>query len=152
MTTIPSTPSTAAADRPSLVRVLEAGVIGAVLAAVATTVVAAVARGVFDVPLAVAPPDAPGPEPIPVLGFGTTTLLFSAIGILLALALARWARRPERTWITTTIVLTILSFAPSVTAGHGTPATKAVLVLTHVVAAAIVIPVVAWGLRTDEAA
>jgi hypothetical protein len=146
MTAVPSTPSAALTDRPSLTGVLVAGVVGGVAAAVAATAVAAIARG-FGVPLEVGPPDAPGPEPIPLLGFAQMTLMLTAVGVLIALALARWARRPERTWIITAVVLTVLSFAPSVTAGHATPGTKAVLVLTHIVAAIIVIPVVARSLR-----
>jgi hypothetical protein len=147
MTAASATPSHAVTDRPPLLGVLRAGVIGAVLAALATTAVAAIARG-FGVPLEAAPQDAPAPEAIPLAGFATMTLMVTAVGVLIALALARWARRPERTWIVTTVVLTALSFAPSVTAGHATPGTKAVLVLAHIVAALIVIPIVARSLAT----
>jgi hypothetical protein len=80
--------------------------------------------------------------PIPVLGFATLTALFSVVGLVLAVALAKLARRPQRTWIRTTVTLTVLSFAPDLLFPMA-PSTRVLLVLTHVVAAAIVIPVVA---------
>ncbi len=56
--------------------------------------------------------------------------------------LSRTARRPRRTFVRTTVVLTALSLVPDVIA-DAAPATKALLMLTHLVAAAIVIPAVA---------
>ena len=64
------------------------------------------------------------------------------VGVLLALGLARWARRPRTTFVRTTVVLTVLSLVPDVVA-DASVTTKALLMLTHVVAAAIVIPAVA---------
>jgi uncharacterized protein DUF6069 len=70
------------------------------------------------------------------------TALFSVIGLALAVVLAKMATRPRRTWVRTTVVLTALSFAPDLIFPMA-PATRVLLVLTHVVAAAIVIPAVA---------
>ena len=53
-----------------------------------------------------------------------------------------WARRPLTTFVRTTIVLTVLSLVPDVLA-DASVTTKVLLMLTHVVAAAIVIPAVA---------
>lgn len=80
--------------------------------------------------------------PIPVSGFGVMTALFSVVGLILAAVLARTVRHPRRVFVRTTIVLTALSLVPDVIA-DATPATKALLMLTHLVAAAIVIPAVA---------
>ncbi|MEW2146698.1 DUF6069 family protein [Micromonospora vinacea] len=80
--------------------------------------------------------------PIPVTGFGVLTAVFSLIGVVIAALLARFARRPRHTFVRTTVVLTVLSVVPDVIADAG-PATKALLMLTHLVAAAIVIPAVA---------
>ena len=52
------------------------------------------------------------------------------------------ACRPRSTFTRSTVVLTMLSLMPDVIA-DATPATKALLMLTHLVAAAIVIPAVA---------
>ena len=120
-----------------------AGALAAVAAAIATVVVALGAKAI-DIPLEV-----DGDE-IPVLGFAVPTLLMSAVGVGLAYAFARWARRPARTFVVTTVVLTVLSFGPVVAADADT-ATQVTLALSHVVAAAIVIPALAFQLPRRRA-
>ncbi|MEU4479075.1 DUF6069 family protein [Micromonospora sp. NPDC023966] len=114
---------------------IRTGVIAAVAASAATMAVAAAghAAGVsLDM----------GGAPIPVAGFGVLTASFSLIGVVIAALLSRFARRPRRTFVRTTVVLTVLSLVPDVIADAGV-ATKVLLMLTHLVAAAIVIPAVA---------
>jgi len=111
------------------------GVVAAALASGATTIVAAAGHAV-GISLNV------GGAPIPVLGFAALTTLFSLVGLVLAAVLSRAARRPRSTFIRSTVVLTMLSLMPDVTA-DAIPATMALLMLTHLVAAAIVIPAVA---------
>ena len=114
---------------------IRTGVIAAVAASAATMAVAAAghAAGVsFDLAGA----------PIPVAGFGVLTAALSLLGVLIAALLFRFARRPRRTFVRTTVVLTVLSLVPDVIADAGA-ATKVLLMLTHLVAAAIVIPAVA---------
>ena len=111
------------------------GVLATVAASVATPVVAAAAT-VAGISLDI------GGEPIPVLGFGTLTAFFSLIGVVMAVVMARFARSPRSTFVRTTVVLTALSLVPDVLA-PAAPTTKALLMLTHLVAAAIVIPAVA---------
>lgn len=112
-----------------------AGLIATAVASVATTAIAA--AGEFaGISLAV------DGAPIPVPGFATLTAFFSLVGLVLALALARWATRPRTVFVRTTIALTALSLVPDVFANAATD-TKALLILTHLVAAAIVIPAVA---------
>jgi len=52
------------------------------------------------------------------------------------------ARHPRRTFVVTTVVLTVASLVPDVTFGFDA-ASAVVLMLLHVVAAVIVIPVLA---------
>jgi len=80
--------------------------------------------------------------PVPVTGFAVLTVIFSLVGLALALVLARTARSPRTAFVRTTVVLTALSVVPDLLV-DAAPATKALLMLTHVVAAAIVIPAVA---------
>ena len=80
--------------------------------------------------------------PIPVSGFAVLTVICSVVGLVLALVLARSARRPRTAFVRTTIVLTALSLVPDVLA-DASAATKVLLMLAHVVAAAIVIPAIA---------
>ena len=112
-----------------------AGVVATALASVTTSIVAAAghAAGIsLDV----------GGAPIPIQGFAVLTAFFSLVGLVLAVVLSRVARRPRSTFIRSTVALTVLSLVPDVLA-DATPATQALLMLTHLVAAAIVIPAVA---------
>lgn len=111
------------------------GLLATAVASVATSAVAAAGTAV-GISLSLAD------GPIPVLGFATLTAFFSVIGLVLAVALARFARRPRVTFVRTTVVLTALSLVPDVLVSAA-PSTKALLMLTHLVAAAIVIPAVA---------
>ncbi|MET8231146.1 DUF6069 family protein [Micromonospora sp. NPDC005298] len=126
--TTPATTSTVGA-------VTRTGVVATVAASAATMAVAAAghAAGVsLDV----------GGSPIPVSGFGVLTATFSLIGVVVAALMSRFARRPRRTFVRTTVMLTALSLVPDLIADAGV-GTKALLMLTHLVAAAIVIPAVA---------
>jgi len=68
------------------------------------------------------------------------------LGLLIALVLRRFAGSPRTAWIRTTVALTVLSLVPDVLA-DADASTKALLMVTHLVAAAIVIPTVARRLR-----
>ena len=114
---------------------IRAGVVAAVAASAATMAVAAAGHAA-GISLDIAG------APIPVAGFGVLTASFSLIGVVIAALLSRFARRPRRTFVRTTVVLTVLSLVPDVIADAGV-ATKVLLMLTHLVAAAIVIPAVA---------
>jgi Family of unknown function (DUF6069) len=129
------TTSTAPRITPSIGSLLAGGAVATVAATVATPVVAAAGQA-LGISL-----DVEG-APIPVLGFATMTALFSVIGLVLAVVLAKAASQPRRTWIRTTVVLTVLSFGPDLIFPMAL-STRVLLIATHVVAAAIVIPAVA---------
>jgi len=130
-TTTPATTTTA----PSVGSLLRTGAVATVLAAGATAVVATAGQAV-GISLAVSG------APIPPSGFAMLTVIFSVLGLFIALGLRRFAGRPRTAWIRTTVALTVLSLVPDVLADADT-STKALLMATHVVAAAIVIPAVA---------
>jgi hypothetical protein len=85
-------------------------------------------------------------EPIPVSGFGVLTAVFSLVGVVLAAVLRRTAADPRRAFVRVTVVLTALSVVPDLIV-DAAPQTRALLMLTHLVAAAIVIPAVARRLN-----
>lgn len=118
-------------------RLLLPGLAAATAAAVTVTAVAtlAMAAGV-DLEL----PD--GGESIPLVGFTQLTFTFSVVGILIALAIRRWASQPARTWVRTAVALTALSLVPPFLVDANLD-TECTLVLAHLIAAAIVIPVIA---------
>ncbi|HKE77095.1 MAG TPA: DUF6069 family protein [Acidimicrobiales bacterium] len=131
-TAIPTTDTTSPVSATPLWRsTARAGV----AAAVATTAVAAGALAA-GVPLEISG------EPIPVASFAQLTLMGATLGLLLATALRRWAARPRRTFTAATVALTVLSVVPDLMPDAAV-ATKATLVATHVVAAALVIPAIA---------
>jgi hypothetical protein len=131
-------PAVEAAPR-SLVR---AGIAAGLVAAAAASVVVVVAKAA-GVPMLAAPGGAAAGKDIPLWAFATSTLMATVIGIVLAAALARWVKRATAVFVGPTTALTVLSFAGPITTGHATTATRLVLALTHVVAAAIVIPTLA---------
>jgi peptidoglycan/LPS O-acetylase OafA/YrhL len=111
-----------------------AGVAG-IAASVATTIVAGVASAA-GVSLDV------GGQSIPLPAFAQFTIVGTIIGTVVAIVLSHRAGRPRRTFVVTTMALTLASIVPDVLADAHT-ATKLTLALTHVVAAAIVIPALA---------
>ena len=113
------------------------------VAAVATTAVAAAAdaAGISSFEI--------DGEVIPLLGFAQMTLLGAVVGGLLAAALRRWSSASasaSRRFVALAAVLTALSCIPSVTMPDDA-ATKIVLVATHVLAAAIIVPALARQIR-----
>ena len=132
-TSTTTTPAAEVAVRRHPVR--RATLVSGAVAAVGTTVVAAVADAA-GVPLAI------DGETIPLLGFAQLTLIGAVLGGLLAAALDRWTARSRQWFVGAAVVLTALSCIPSITSPPDV-ATKIVLVATHVLAAAIIVPALA---------
>ncbi len=136
--TTTQTSSTATVFAPERGRgLLLGGLAVAVVATLATTLVAAVLRAVgvdFDLP--------DGGESIPLMGFTTVTFGFSVVGVALAAALRRWSRHPRTTFVRVTVALTALSLVPPFFQ-DADAGTVVGLVLLHLTAAAIVIPALA---------
>ncbi len=123
-------------------RYVRAGLVAGVVAGVATTAVAAVAHraGVsLDIPRV-------DGKSIPVLAFAQVTVMATVIGLVLARVLLRRSSRPAVLFTRVTVALTLASLIPPVLA-DANPSTKALLIVTHLIAGAIVIPVVATRLE-----
>ncbi len=121
------------------------GVLAAVTAAIVTELFALGARAI-GVSMEAGALGADTAAPIPLGGFAVGTLMWSVVGIVLAVILARWAKRPARTFVVTTVALTALSMAGPVMAVDTATTTKVVLALSHLVAAVVVIPPLALRL------
>ncbi|MCG5441346.1 DUF6069 family protein [Micromonospora sp. NIE79] len=118
------------------------GLIATLAAMVTTTLAAALARGAgvdFEIP--------DGGETIPVPGIAVVTGVFSVVGVVIAVALLRWSARPADRFVWTTVALTALSLVPPLISGANAATITALLGL-HLVAAAVMIPVLARSLRT----
>ncbi|MFF8940209.1 DUF6069 family protein [Streptomyces paradoxus] len=118
------------------------GVLATLAGAVVTEAFGLVARGA-GVPMEAAGPAAKEAAEIPVGGFFGGVVFWSVAGIVLAVGLARWAGRPARTFTVTTVVLTVLSLAGPAVAPHTATSTQIVLAASHVVAAAVIVPLLA---------
>jgi peptidoglycan/LPS O-acetylase OafA/YrhL len=141
-TTTLTAPATTSAPAPRITtnknsnkQIRRAGAVAGLVAAAATATTAAVASA-LDVSLQVSG------ESIPALGFAQITFVAAIIGTVMAVVMSHRSSRPRHTFVVTTLAMTALSFVPDVTADAQT-ATRIVLALTHVVAAAIVIPALA---------
>jgi len=87
---------------------------------------------------------------IPLLGFTNLTVVFSLIGVGLAAIFARKSQHPRSTFVRTTVALTALSVVPDFAFGLFDVPSAFTLAALHVVAAAIVIPVLAGRLATQR--
>ena len=128
----PNAPAPATQRQP----VWKHGLVAAVVASVATTVLAAVASAA-----GISFADSTGAS-IPIAGFAQLTLAFSLLGVGIAAVMARKARRPRPTFVRTTVALTALSFIPDLTFGFDA-GSAATLITLHTVAAAIMVPTLA---------
>jgi len=135
-TTAPATVA-AAGRRPLWKHGVTAAAAAAAAAATTLLATAASARGVSFA-------DRTGAS-IPTAGFAQLTLAFSLLGVAIAAAIARRARRPRTTFVRTAIALTTLSFVPDLTFGFD-PASATTLITLHTIAAAIMIPTLATRL------
>jgi len=116
------------------------GFVATLVAMVATTLAAALAKAVgvdFEVP--------DGGETIPLPGFAVVTGFFSVVGIAIAVALRHWSARPANRFVWTAVSLTVLSLVPPFLAGADTATTTALLAL-HLVPATVMIPALARNL------
>ena len=113
--------------QPSTRRLVRSGVLAGAIAAVCTTIVAATARAA-DVSLDI------NATAIPIPAFAWWTIIGAAIGVVLARLL-----RQRRRFVVVTTVAAALSLIPAIAAPDDTT-TKAFLVGTHLLAAAIIIP------------
>ena len=82
-------------------------------------------------------------EDIPAFGFVGAVVMFGAIAILFAPAVARWAKSPRRTWNRTAWTLAVASLLPVAPVAEGAVSTEVALGVAHLVAAAVVVPIVA---------
>jgi len=135
----PGTPTRAARRRP----VWKHGVAAAVVASVATTVLAALASAA-----GVSFADGTGAS-IPIAGFAQLTLVLSLVGVGIAAVMARKARRPRPAFVRTAVALTALSFVPDLTFGFDA-VSAATLIALHIVAAVIVVPALAGRLASTR--
>lgn len=141
-TDMTSTDSIGVAARPR--GLIITGLVAILAAVTATTAIAALALAVgvsFEIP--------DGAAAIPLAGFAVVTGVFSIVGVVIAAAFLRWSARPAARFVWTTGSLTAVSLVPPLLSG-GDFATVAVLVVLHLIPAAVMIPSLARALRAGN--
>jgi Family of unknown function (DUF6069) len=123
--------------QPSTRRLVRSGALAGAIAAVGTTAVAAIARAA-DVSLEI------NATVIPIPAFAWWTIIGAALGVVLARLL-----RKRRWFVVVTMLAAGLSLIPAIAAPDDT-ATKAILVGTHLLAAAIIIPTLSQRLTAVD--
>ncbi|SCL41829.1 hypothetical protein GA0074692_6518 [Micromonospora pallida] len=127
------------------------GVLAALVGAVVAEAFTLVARGA-GVPMAAAGVWEEKAQKIGVGAVAQSVVLWSIGGIVLAVVLARWAKRPARTFVVACVGFTLLSLAGPGLAQDTAVSTQLVLGATHLLAAAVIVPILARRLAARDAA
>jgi hypothetical protein len=141
-----STVRTTHGARPSISRVL-GGCVAAAAAGSGVLFAYGAAALAIHGPMAAGDPGAAKAVPIVASSFPVGVLFSAFLGTVLAVVLARWAADPARTFGRAAVALTAVSLAAPLAASHTTEATRLILAGGHLVAAAVVIPLIVRALR-----
>jgi hypothetical protein len=137
-------------DRIAATPTWRVAMLAGVAAAAATELFALAARGA-GVPMRAGSTGADHAEAIPAFGFASTTLMFAVVGTVFAVVLGRKSTHAAAIYTWTTTAVVAVSLLGPAFAGSTTTATKVVLAVAHVLAGAVVIPVVRRRLATSSA-
>ncbi len=132
----------------SALAVLPVSVTGAVAAAAGAAVLYAygtLARA-LSVPMRAGELGASHADPITPASFASGVVFCTVAGTILAMILAARAADPARAFVRTTVVLVAVSLVFPLAASHAAASTRLTLALGHLIAAAIVIPILALRL------
>ncbi|MCU1360375.1 MAG: hypothetical protein JWN99_1664 [Ilumatobacteraceae bacterium] len=119
----------------SRVRLWPAALVSGLVAAAATTSVAALADALGSQP-------AVGGTTIPLAAFAQLTLIAALLGVMIAKVLSSRTRHPRQLFVRITSGLALVSIVPDCVI-DATIGSRLTLVLTHAVAAVVVIPALA---------
>ena len=145
-----ATPSTATRSTPvttpgpsrlAKLPVSATGVIAALAGAAVLYAYGTLARA-LDVPMRAGEIGASHAQAITPASFATGVVFCTVAGTILAMVLARRAAHPARAFLRTSLVLVAISLVFPLAASHTATTTRLTLALGHLIAAAIVIPVI----------
>ncbi len=124
---------------------LRVGASAAVAVAAAAELFTLAARAA-GVSMRAADPGAASARLIPAGGIFMAVLMNAGVGLLVAGALRKWAKAPAKSFAVLATTYAALSLLGPIFAAHTHTATKLVLLVAHVIAAAGIIPVVTAAL------
>jgi hypothetical protein len=126
------------------------GILATLVAAVTAEAFTLIARAA-GVPMQAAGVWEETAQKIPVGYIARSVGYWSIGGIVLAVILARWAKRPVRTFVIATGGFTVLSLAAPALAVDTAVSTQVVLAAAHVIAATVIISILARRLSARDA-
>jgi hypothetical protein len=132
---------TRAASRFAALPIPVTGAIAALAGALVLYGYGALARA-LSVPMRAGEPGASHAQAITPLSFATGVVFCTTLGTILAMILAARAAGPARAFLRTALVLVAVSLAFPLAASHTGVETRLTLALGHLIAAAIVIPLI----------
>ncbi len=138
-TSPPVTTGTRATSRLAVLPVSVAGVMAAAAGAAALYAYGALARA-LSVPMRAGEPGASHAQAITPASFASGVVFCTAAGTILAMILAARAGDPARAFLRSTLILVAVSLVFPLAASHTATTTRLTLALGHLIAAAIVIP------------
>jgi hypothetical protein len=136
-----STPAIRATSRLAKLPVSVAGGFAALAGAAVLYAYGTLAQA-LDVPMRAGEIGARHAQAITPASFATGVVFCTVAGTILAMVLARRAAHPARTFLRTSLVLVAISLVFPLAASHTATTTRLTLALGHLIAAAIVIPVI----------
>jgi hypothetical protein len=96
----------------------------------------------LDVPMRAGEVGASQAQAITPASFAAGVVFCTAAGTILAMVLARRAANPARAFLRTSLILVAVSLVFPLAASHTATSTRLTLALGHLIAAAIVIPII----------
>jgi hypothetical protein len=147
-TTVHTTTETAVRTRAPYGKLLLVNLGATIAAAVAAEAWVGIMRAA-GVQLRVGDPfgDASSVMALPTGACATSIVMCMVLGTALAVGLNWKARRPAHTYVVVTVALTLISLGGPLVAAGTSAGTKFTLIVAHLIAAAVIIPLVARCLR-----
>lgn len=136
-----SAPTTRATSRLARLPVAGAGGFAALAGAAVLYAYGTLARA-LDVPMRAGEIGASHAQALTPASFAIGVVFCTVAGTILAMVLARRAARPARAFLRTSLVLVAISLVFPLAASHTATTTRLTLALGHLIAAAIVIPII----------
>jgi hypothetical protein len=136
-----STPAVPATSRLAKLPVCVAGVIAALAGAIVLYAYGTLAQA-LDVPMRAGEMGASHAQALTPASFASGVVFCTVAGTILALVLTRLATHPARVFLRTSLVLVAISLVFPLAASHTATTTRLTLALGHLIAAAIVIPII----------
>ena len=145
----PATLGTRATSRLAALPVSVTGLIAAAAGAAALYAYGALARA-LSVPMRAGELGASHAQAITPASFASGVVFCTVAGTILAMILAARAADPARAFVRTTVILVAVSLVFPLAASHTATTTRLTLVLGHLIAAAIVIPLLTLRLTQSR--